>query len=51
MANISYEFATTLLIGFLPYNKKPLYYTVLFVYEQKQLNYLYLIPSKTQQKH
>jgi hypothetical protein len=35
MANISYECATTLFIGFLPSNKKPVYYTVLLVYEKK----------------
>jgi hypothetical protein len=34
---MSYEFATTLFTGFLPCNKKPLYYNILLVYEQKQL--------------
>jgi len=31
------NFVITLFIGFLPYNKKPLYCTLLLVYEQKQL--------------
>jgi len=34
---MSYEFATTLFTVFLPCNKKPLYYNVLLLYEQKQL--------------
>jgi hypothetical protein len=40
MANTSYELATTLFIGFLPYmshhNQKLLYCSMLFIYEHKQ---------------